>query len=163
MAVREQFEFGKDHALGDVDVTELRAVLDELHRDLGPELEQDHTKITLDELVEATGMPMAKVVEAVQRVREARMSEVIRELEASMYRVERAGHAPADPMLSQRFARREHFSDLLDRQAKPKVRQDRKPTVHERVTDHLATVVAALVVLAVLAFLLVLVFRGLFA
>jgi len=143
-----------------IETAELRAVLDVLHRDLMPELHEDDGHVTLEEIAEATGASPTEVEEAVRRVRRARMAEVLRELEEPTYRVERPGQAPPDPLFAQRF-NRDEFPALLDghqrRTQKPKT--DVHKSVHERVTDHLATFIAVLVALSFIILLVLMLSR----
>lgn len=157
-------EFSHENApeFRDIEIEELRDVLDELHNDLQPDLAPERTRVTLEEVAEATDMPLQAVEEAVRRVREARMAAVLRELEEPLYRVERPGTPPVDPFLSQRYSR-DTFSSLLERHAEPEVKPKKptqaKKTLHENVTDHLATLVAVLVVIAVILFLILTILR----
>lgn len=159
--MREQFSPDETPEFRDIEVEELRAVLDELHRDLGPEVVIAESRITVEEIAEATDMPLAKVNEAVRRVREARMAEVLRELEEPTYRVERPGQTPVDPLFAQRFTR-DNFPNLLDSATStPPKKREVPRTVHEHITDHLATLMAVLVVLVFVALLVVILARGL--
>lgn len=160
--VPQEFSHESAPEFRDIEIEELREVLDELHRELQPDLAADRSRITLEEIAEATDMPLQKVEEAVQRVREARMAAVLRELEEPLYRVERPGTPPADPFMTQRFSR-DTFSSLLDRHAEPETpprnQNGAKKTFHENVTDHLATLVAVLVVISVILFLILTIVR----
>jgi len=161
--VPQEFSHESTPEFRDIEIEELREVLDELHRELQPDLSPEQTRVTLEEVAEATGMPLASVEAAVRRVREARMAAVLRELEEPLYRVERPGTPPVDPFMAQRFSR-DTFSSLLDQHGQleepsNKQRPKLKKSVHENVTDHLATLVAGLVVIAVILFLILTILR----
>lgn len=158
----QEFSHESTPEFRDIEIEELREVLDELHRELQPDLSQERARVTLEEIAEATDMPLKSVEDAVRRVREARMAAVLRELEEPLYRVERPGTPPVDPFMTQRFTR-ETFSSLLDRHAEPetpvkKKAQSKKP-LQENLTDHLATLVAVLVVVSVILFLILTILR----
>jgi DNA-binding transcriptional ArsR family regulator len=158
--MRGQFSSGEESEFDVVETAELRAVLDELHRDLMPELQEDHGHVTLEEIAEATGASPTEVEEAVRRVRRARMAEVLRELEEPTYRVERPGQAPPDPMFAQRF-NRDEFPTLLDnhRERTKKAKTSTPKSVHEHVTDHLATFIAVLVAISFIILLVLMLSR----
>ena len=138
-------EFGPDEALDQrakVEAEELVALLERLH-DPHSAVEMavdDH--ITVQDVAEATGMPVQDVLDALSKVRddnyEARLAAKLRELEEPMYRVERPGPATADPLSSPISSlRRKDFSSILDHLPKfdPNkilLRRALKETPHER-------------------------------
>lgn len=158
--MREQFSAGDGSDLDLVESAELRAVLDELHRDLMPELREDDGQVSLEEIAEATGASVSEVAEAVRQVRRARMAEVLRELEEPTYRVERPGPTPRDPLFADRF-NRDQFPTLLDGQQERTRKSKATPpkSVHEHVTDHLATGIAVLVALSFIILLVLMLSR----
>jgi len=99
--MEQKFEFEEHSPAPDiVREDELLPLIDRLYeQQFKSELEVDHT-VTVDSVVEATGMSVNDVVAALTALREERLSRVLRELEEPLFRVERASPNNADPLSS---------------------------------------------------------------
>lgn len=163
--------FGPDEVLdrrAKVEAEELVAVLERLHdpHSVAEVALDDH--ITVQDVAEATGLPVEDVLDALSKVRdenhEARLAAKLRELEEPMYRVERPGPSPIDPLSSLISPiRRKDFSSILDHLPKfdPNkipLRRSLKETPHEKS----ASVVAYAILWIMFFLLLVVVTYGLY-
>ncbi|MBX7134612.1 MAG: hypothetical protein K1X67_18235 [Fimbriimonadaceae bacterium] len=115
-------EFGPNEELdarAKVEAEELIPLLERLHDPHAvPEVIQEE-QVTVQDVAEATGLPINEVLDALAKVRdenhEARLAAKLRELEEPMYRVERPGPSPVDPLSTLISPiRRKDFSSILD-------------------------------------------------
>lgn len=102
---------------------ELTALLHELHEPDSWLSDQDDDNVTVSAVAEATGHSETEIQELLERLREEdkeiRLSRALREMEEPLYRVERPGPTPHDPLAAHfRLRPGQSLSPLLDGLAK---------------------------------------------
>lgn len=137
---------------------EVRAVIIALHERMGlsdpVEEAQAADEVTVTDIAEAVGLSTSDVENALRRIRgsrEAELAKVLRELEEPLYRVERPGFAPPDP-LSRHIPWRaqELNSSILNDVPKPVIRtvrgklKKKEDEAHEKVSNWIAVVILGL-------------------
>lgn len=101
---------------------ELQELLKRLHdRDLfGPE--EPQADLTIDSVVEVTGMSTDEVLATLEEMRNERYAKVLAELEEPLYRVERPSPQNSDPLhQNPPFARVQRHRSILDSLRRPEV------------------------------------------
>lgn len=168
--VRESFGPDHDRLRDDwVSMQELRAVLQVLDADADAPAVQDvpDDHVSIEAIAEATGLTIRAVELALEEVRrcdqEAELARRIRELEEPLYRVERPGHPPPDPVARTIGSRRQMFSTLLDDLPKVGERPHRKMKREDTAQERLAGRVANIVLVAFLTVFVALCSWGLFS
>lgn len=119
MAQGHEFEEERDT----VTPLELTALLSELHEPDSWMGEEDDDHVTVSAVAEATGRSETEIQELLERLREEdkeiRLSRALREMEEPLYRVERPGPTPHDPLAAHfRLRPGQSLSPLLDSLAK---------------------------------------------
>ncbi len=146
---------------------ELRDVLQRLSGVDQGEIPHPDGYVTAEAIAEATGYTVESIQEILDHLRDqdrqAELARRLRELEEPIYRVERPGIPPNDPLSTYNPMRRtQMMSDLLDslpHPDRPKVK--RKLNIPEdRVSKMLTTVVLAIFVVVFVALSLIAVVQG---
>lgn len=117
-------------------------------------------EVTVEAVSEATGLPISQVVEALERLRESdeetRLMRTLRELEEPLYRVERPGNAPVDPLAKHfRASIQGPLFPSLDSLVKQRKKQTMKPKDVYKVTPGEERTAAAIVILFLAVFIAV--------
>lgn len=119
--MRQGHEFEEEADL--VTPLELTALLSELHEPDSWMGEEDDDHVTVSAVAEATGHSETEIQDLLERLREEdkeiRLARALREMEEPLYRVERPGPTPHDPLAAHfRLRPGQSLSPLLDGLAK---------------------------------------------